>query len=113
MLTVSGLSKSHGARTLFRDVTFRLSPGRRIALIDAAQLNAMDIVVDVRNLDEVEQQLQPFNTNLHIPLNQLGEEMHRLPRGGRIVCCCQSGQRALQAAQKLADADYVDLAVVL
>ncbi len=33
MLTVSGLTKSHGPRTLFRDVTFRLSPGRRIALI--------------------------------------------------------------------------------
>ena len=33
MLTVSSLSKSHGDRTLFRDVTFQLSPGRRIALI--------------------------------------------------------------------------------
>jgi ATP-binding cassette subfamily F protein 3 len=33
VLTVSGLSRTHGARTLFRDVTFRLSPGRRIALI--------------------------------------------------------------------------------
>ena len=33
MLTVSNLSKSHGDRTLFRDVTFQLSPGRRIALI--------------------------------------------------------------------------------
>ncbi|MEM7340335.1 MAG: ABC-F family ATP-binding cassette domain-containing protein [Actinomycetota bacterium] len=33
MLTVSGLAKSHGSRTLFRDVTFQLSPGRRIALI--------------------------------------------------------------------------------
>ena len=33
MLTVSGLTKSHGARVLFRDVTIRLSPGRRVALI--------------------------------------------------------------------------------
>jgi len=33
VLTVSGLTKSHGARVLFRDVTIRLSPGRRVALI--------------------------------------------------------------------------------
>ncbi len=33
MLTVSSLSKSFGGRTLFSDVTFRLSPGRRIALL--------------------------------------------------------------------------------
>ena len=33
MLTVSGLSKAHGARTLFSDVTLQLSDGRRIALI--------------------------------------------------------------------------------
>ena len=33
MITVSGLSKAHGPRTLFRDVTFRLLPGRRIALV--------------------------------------------------------------------------------
>ena len=33
MITVSGLSKAHGPRTLFTDVTFRLLPGRRIALV--------------------------------------------------------------------------------
>ncbi len=33
MLTVSGLAKAHGARTLFSDVTLQLSDGRRIALI--------------------------------------------------------------------------------
>ena len=33
MLTVSGLSKAHGARHLFSDVTLQLSAGRRVALI--------------------------------------------------------------------------------
>ncbi len=33
MITVSGLAKSHGGRTLFSDVTFRLVPGRRVALV--------------------------------------------------------------------------------
>ena len=33
MLTVSGLSKSYGGRTLWSDVTLQLSAGRRVALI--------------------------------------------------------------------------------
>jgi ATP-binding cassette subfamily F protein 3 len=33
MITVSGLSKSFGGRTLFEGVTFKLLPGRRVALV--------------------------------------------------------------------------------
>ena len=33
MISVSSLEKGHGGRTLFRDVSFRLLPGRRIALV--------------------------------------------------------------------------------
>ena len=33
MLTGSGLSKAHGQRVLFADVTVTLSPGRRVALV--------------------------------------------------------------------------------
>ncbi|MFT5530062.1 MAG: ATP-binding cassette subfamily F protein 3 [Candidatus Poriferisodalaceae bacterium] len=33
MLTASGLTKAHGPRTLFRDVTIQLSAGRKIALV--------------------------------------------------------------------------------
>ena len=33
MITVSGLAKSHGGRTLFSDVSLRLVPGRRVALV--------------------------------------------------------------------------------
>ncbi|MEM7096035.1 MAG: ABC-F family ATP-binding cassette domain-containing protein [Actinomycetota bacterium] len=33
MLTASGLAKSFGGRTLFRDVTLELRPGRRVALV--------------------------------------------------------------------------------
>ncbi len=54
VLTVSGLSKSHGARTLFRDVTFRLSPGRRIALIGAngvGKTTILEIVIGLQDPD--------------------------------------------------------------
>jgi ATP-binding cassette subfamily F protein 3 len=56
VLTVSGLSKSHGARTLFRDVTFRLSPGRRIALIGAngvGKTTILEIVMGLQDLSEL------------------------------------------------------------
>ncbi|HVM14638.1 MAG TPA: ABC-F family ATP-binding cassette domain-containing protein [Egibacteraceae bacterium] len=35
MLTLSGVAKSHGLRTLFRDVSLQVVPGRRIALVGA------------------------------------------------------------------------------
>ena len=35
MISVSGLSKSFGAQTLFTDVTFRLNPGQRYGLVGA------------------------------------------------------------------------------
>jgi ATP-binding cassette subfamily F protein 3 len=52
VLTVSGLSKSHGARTLFTDVTFRLSPGRRIALVGANGVGKTTILEIVMGLQE-------------------------------------------------------------
>ncbi len=54
MLTVSGLTKSHGARTLFRDVTFRLSPGRRIALIGGngvGKTTILEIIMGLQDAD--------------------------------------------------------------
>ncbi len=54
MLTVSGLSKSHGARTLFSDVTFRLSPGRRIALVGANGAGKTTILEIVLGLQEAD-----------------------------------------------------------
>jgi ATP-binding cassette subfamily F protein 3 len=54
VLTVSGLTKSHGARTLFRDVTFRLSPGRRIALIGGngvGKTTILEIIMGLQDAD--------------------------------------------------------------
>lgn len=55
MLTVSSLSKSFGGRTLFSDVTFRLSPGRRIALVGGngvGKSTLLEIVVGVQEADQ-------------------------------------------------------------
>lgn len=55
MLSVSGLSKSFGPRTLFRDVTFRLTSGRRIALVGGngvGKTTLMEIIVGTQEADE-------------------------------------------------------------
>ncbi|MCP3992138.1 MAG: ABC-F family ATP-binding cassette domain-containing protein [Actinomycetia bacterium] len=57
MLTVSNLAKSYGNRTLFRDVTMQLSPGRRIALIGGngvGKTTICEIIVGLQESDEGE-----------------------------------------------------------
>jgi ATP-binding cassette subfamily F protein 3 len=54
MITVSGLGKSYGARVLFRDVTFQLSPGRRIALVGgngAGKTTLLEILLGITEPD--------------------------------------------------------------
>ena len=57
MLTVSQISKAHGSRTLFRDVTFRLLGGRRIALVGGngvGKTTILEIVVGHQDADSGE-----------------------------------------------------------
>ena len=52
MITISGLTKAYGARVLFRDVTFRLLPGRRIALVGGngvGKTTLLEIVLGTRS----------------------------------------------------------------
>jgi ATP-binding cassette subfamily F protein 3 len=54
MITVSGLTKAYGARVLFRDVTFQLSDGRRIALVGgngAGKTTLLEIVLGTTEAD--------------------------------------------------------------
>ena len=54
MITVSGIAKAHGNRTLFSDVTFRLLPGRRIALVGGngvGKTTLLEIVVGLQDAD--------------------------------------------------------------
>ena len=54
MLTISGLSKAHGNRTLFRGVTFVLGDGRRIALVGAngvGKTTLLEIVAGLQDAD--------------------------------------------------------------
>jgi ATP-binding cassette subfamily F protein 3 len=54
MITVSGLTKSYGARVLFREVTFQVSDGRRIALVGgngAGKTTLLEIVLGTTDAD--------------------------------------------------------------
>ncbi len=57
MISVSGLSKAHGGRTLFTDVSFRLVPGRRVALVGGngvGKTTILEIVVGLQRADSGE-----------------------------------------------------------
>ncbi|MCZ7628672.1 MAG: ATP-binding cassette domain-containing protein [Microthrixaceae bacterium] len=57
MITVSGLAKAHGGRTLFSDVTFRLMPGRRVALVGGngvGKTTILEIIVGEQEADSGE-----------------------------------------------------------
>ena len=55
MLTVSGLSKAHGARHLWSDVTLQLSAGRRVALIGGngtGKTTLIESIMGVQDADD-------------------------------------------------------------
>ena len=52
VLTVSGLTKAHGARTLFSDVTLQLSDGRRIALIGGNGVGKTTLLESIMGVQE-------------------------------------------------------------
>src|SRR5690606_9660715 len=57
MLSASGLAVSHGARTLFSDVTIRLAAGQRVALVGgngAGKTTLIEILVGLRAPDRGE-----------------------------------------------------------
>ncbi len=54
MISVVGLAKAHGAKQLFRDVSFRLLPGRRIALVGGngvGKTTLLEIVLGMQEPD--------------------------------------------------------------
>jgi len=52
VLTVSGLSKAHGARTLFSDVTLQLSDGRRVALIGGNGVGKTTLIESIMGVQD-------------------------------------------------------------
>lgn len=91
------------------------------SLIRAADLTAQDYLLDVRSHEETATKPQAFPVNQCIPLEELLEgsaaqvniEQDLNLDHGRIVTACQSGQRALIAAQLLNDAGFKNVATLI
>ncbi|NNC99728.1 MAG: HesA/MoeB/ThiF family protein, partial [Gammaproteobacteria bacterium] len=88
-------------------------PDSQIELISSQQITAGDLVIDVRNNDEIHLLPQPFATQFEIPLPDLSTRIDEIPTAARLVCACRSGQRAVIAAQQLLDHGHPVVAALL
>lgn len=78
--------------------------------IPAAAVTPADLVVDLRSLDEAP--ASPFPHAERIGVDGVEAFGHTVSPSRRIVLCCRSGQRALQAASRLRDGGHHHLALV-
>jgi molybdopterin/thiamine biosynthesis adenylyltransferase len=86
----------HGIDISGADVETQPTP--TIGFVIANQIN-QELVIDVREADEVAIKPLPFSNVLHIPLSQMGTNTD-IPNNQDLVFACSSGQRALIAAQR-------------
>lgn len=78
-------------------------------LISESDVRSDDVLLDVRTHEEVKQQPRQ-RSFVHIPVDQIAEQQSKLDHNARIVCVCQSGQRALNATHQLIELGYKKLA---
>ena len=64
-------------------------------------VNKDSILLDVREDQEVEEQSYAVENLLHIPLGQLADRLHELPRDKEIIVGCRSGARSYRATEFL------------
>ncbi|HEV7718454.1 MAG TPA: HesA/MoeB/ThiF family protein [Arsenicitalea sp.] len=101
-----------GSRMVFGGFGFGDSPepAEFAPFIPTSAVAAADLVVDLRGLDEAP--ISPFPQAERINVDGI-EAISRLAAPSqRIVLCCRSGQRALQAASRLREAGHYHLALV-
>ena len=97
-------------------VNFQQAPepeAAQVTLISTQQITADDFVIDVRGADEISVSPQSVAVQIEIPLPELAARILELPPSKRLVCVCQSGQRALIAAQQLIDFGHGSVAALL
>lgn len=118
MITVSGLTKSFGGRTLFEGVTFKLVPGRRVALVGGngvGKTTLLEIIVGDQQPDSGEVHLGRGTRIGYLP-QELTEQVHgtvleEVLRGASHVTELeqQLARLAADVASTAADGDRPDL----
>ena len=85
-------------------------PEAAVPFIAAAAVQADDLVVDLRGLDEAP--VSPFAGARRLDVDHVEELVTQPPPSRRIVLCCRSGQRSLMAAERLRARGLGNLALV-
>lgn len=99
-------------RMVFGSFCFQGSPepGQFAPFIPIASVTSTDVVIDLRSFDEAPVSPFPHAQRSHVAeIEILGRT---ISQSQRIVLCCRSGQRALQAASVLREAGHQHLALV-
>ncbi len=96
MLTASGLSKSFGGRTLFRDVTLELRPGRRVALV-GGNGNGKTTLINIL-LGETEPDEGAVHRPNDMQIGYLPQDLADDPQG-TVLEEAMSGDARMQAAR--------------
>lgn len=85
-------------------------PEAFIPFISPGDVEAADIVVDLRGLDEAP--VSPISGALRLKVDELERAPEQLPAGPRVVLCCRTGVRAWRAARALQRQGHSRLALV-
>jgi len=92
------------------DFSMAKEPEKVAEFVALETLTEQDILLDVRHQQEIDQ--QPVTRVDHaVPVSELHARMGELDATKRIVCVCQSGQRALNAANILLESGFNQVAV--
>lgn len=84
----------------------RLPPGE---LSDAMAARPAPFLLDVRESFEWEEANLAHMGAVLVPLREVPERLHEIPRGRPVVVYCRSGSRSMEAAALLADQGYDDV----
>jgi len=101
MLTASGLTKSFGGRTLFRDVTLELRPGRRVALVGGNGAGKTTLISIL--LGDEEADTGAVHRPGDLEIGYLPQDLADDPQG-TVLEEAMSGNRKLQQARAKLDA---------
>ncbi len=115
MLSVSGLTKAYGGRTLFSGVTFRLTNGRRIALVGGngvGKTTILETIVGLREADAGEVSRQKDARVGYLPQELLdaweGTVLEEVMRGASHVLDIEAEMRTLESELASGDADVME-----